>query len=199
MAAKAKRQKTLTGARERILASARQLFAQHGFEGTSTKDIAAHAGVPSGLVFYYFETKDALIEAIFEYNPPLQVATTMWDAARRNPADSIESALKAAYQAIIEHRYQAYILMAETGSSRPTAKRLRQMRKDAIAAYADFFRAQSGSIQPEVDPEVLAQVVSSSLLSAVLLDQPRDPEAYIKALASLVRAGLRPAKKNRAS
>jgi len=193
MAATAKRRKAPTGARERILASARQLFAQLGFEATSTKDIAAHAGVPSGLVFYYFETKDALIEATFENNPPLQVLAKMWEAARQSTTDPIESALRAAYEGMVEHRYQAYIFMAELASSRPITKRLRQMRKDALAVFADFVRDQSGGIKTAIAPEVLAQVISSSMLATVLLDQPRDPEAYIKGLTSVVRAGLKPA------
>ena len=193
MAAKTKRQKVAIGARDKILASARQLFALHGFEGTSTKDIAAHAGVPSGLVFYYFQTKDALIEATFENNPPLEVLAVMSDAARTSTGDPIEAALRAAYEGILEHRYQAYIFVAESGSSRPVAKRLRQLRKDALVAWADFFRAQSPGIQTSVQPEVLAHVVSSSLMLAVLLDQPRDPDPYIKGLTSIVRAGLKPA------
>ncbi len=193
MAAKVKRRKAPATARERILASARQLFAQRGFEGTSTKDIAAHAGVPSGLVFYYFETKDALIDAVFEDNPASHIVTMMWDASRQNTSDPIESALRAAYETALEHRYQAYILMTGTASARPIAKRLRQMRKNALAAFADFFRAQSGGTKPALEPEILAQVVSSSILSAVLLDEPQDVEAYIKGLTSIVRAGLSPA------
>lgn len=63
MATAAKRGENEVGRRERILAAARKLIAEHGLEATSTKAIAAEAGVPSGLVFYYFETKDALIEA----------------------------------------------------------------------------------------------------------------------------------------
>ncbi|MBV8638097.1 MAG: TetR/AcrR family transcriptional regulator [Candidatus Eremiobacteraeota bacterium] len=191
MAAKAKRQKLATGARDRILASARQLFALHGFEGTSTKDIAAHAGVPSGLVFYYFETKDALIEATFENNPPLEVVAVMREAARQNSDAPIEAGLRAAYQGILEHRYQAYIFIAEIGASRPVEKRLRQLRKDAIAAFAGFLREHSGGATTSVQPETLAQIVSASLMAAVLLDQPRDPDAYIKELTSVVLASLR--------
>ena len=193
MAPATKRRKAPAGARERILASARQLFAQHGFEATSTKDIAAHADVPSGLVFYYFETKDALIEATFENNPPAQVLSQMWEAARQNTTTPIESALRAAYEGVLEHRYQAYILTAEIASSRPIAKRLRQLRKDALVAFADFFREQSGGIKTAIEPAVLAQVISSSMLSTVLLDQPRDVDAYIKGLTSVVSAGLKPA------
>lgn len=51
-------------ARERILDSARRLFATRGYRGTPTKDIAIEAGVATGTVFYYFPTKHDLLEAV---------------------------------------------------------------------------------------------------------------------------------------
>lgn len=51
-------------ARERILDSARKLFASRGYRGTPTKDIAVGAGVAAGTVFYYFPTKKDLLEAV---------------------------------------------------------------------------------------------------------------------------------------
>ncbi len=51
-------------ARKRILDAAQYLFASHGFSSTTTKAIAQHARVPSGLIFYYFPTKQSLLESI---------------------------------------------------------------------------------------------------------------------------------------
>jgi len=193
VAAAPKRKKATLGARERILAAARPLIAQHGFEATSTKEIAELAGVPSGLIFYYFETKDALIEAIFDDNLAAQVLQDVRDAARRDPADAIGAAVRALFKRMQEHRYQAFILMAEIVSSRPIAKRLRLLRKNWLVAFAEFLRTRSGGVRTAVDPEMLAQVVGSSIFAAVLVDQPSDVDAYIKGLASIVRTGLAPA------
>ena len=56
--------------RARILAAALQVFATSGFEGSSLREIAAHAGVQHQLVVYHFRTKDALwrevVSSIFE-------------------------------------------------------------------------------------------------------------------------------------
>ena len=46
--------------RERILEVALQSFAELGFDGASTRSIAARAGINQGLIPYYFGTKDAL-------------------------------------------------------------------------------------------------------------------------------------------
>jgi AcrR family transcriptional regulator len=51
---------------EQILESATTLFLKQGFAGTSTTEIARHAGCNQALVHYYFRTKDKLFEAIFE-------------------------------------------------------------------------------------------------------------------------------------
>lgn len=41
--------------------SALELFANHGFHGTSINDIARHAGISKGLLYNYFTSKDELI------------------------------------------------------------------------------------------------------------------------------------------
>jgi AcrR family transcriptional regulator len=47
-------------ARERILAAALQVFAERGFDGARTRDIAERAGVNLGLLSYYFDGKEPL-------------------------------------------------------------------------------------------------------------------------------------------
>jgi AcrR family transcriptional regulator len=51
--------------RERILASAREVFAEHGLAAT-LDDVAAHAGVGVGTVYRRFADKDELIDELFE-------------------------------------------------------------------------------------------------------------------------------------
>lgn len=51
--------------RERVLASARELFAQYGLQ-TTLDEIAHHAGVGVGTVYRRFSSKEALVEALFE-------------------------------------------------------------------------------------------------------------------------------------
>jgi AcrR family transcriptional regulator len=51
--------------KERVRASARRLFAQKGFEATTTRDIAQDAGVNSASVSYYFGGKDKLAVEVF--------------------------------------------------------------------------------------------------------------------------------------
>ena len=51
--------------RTRILDAAEELFMQHGFQGTSMRQLTSRAGVNLAAVNYHFGSKDALIEAVF--------------------------------------------------------------------------------------------------------------------------------------
>lgn len=53
--------------RAAILQAALQVFAEHGYAGSSTRDIAAQAGVHHALIKYYFQNKDALWRAAVTY------------------------------------------------------------------------------------------------------------------------------------
>jgi AcrR family transcriptional regulator len=50
--------------REELLRSAERVFAERGYAGASMSAIAAAAGVSTGNVYRYFETKDALFEGV---------------------------------------------------------------------------------------------------------------------------------------
>jgi AcrR family transcriptional regulator len=51
--------------RQQILAAAVRVFAAKGYESTRVGDIASEAGVAYGLVYHYFTSKDAVLEAVF--------------------------------------------------------------------------------------------------------------------------------------
>ena len=52
--------------RQAVLHAAARLFRQQGFAATSTRDIAAAAGMRSGSPFYHFENKAALLGAVIQ-------------------------------------------------------------------------------------------------------------------------------------
>jgi AcrR family transcriptional regulator len=52
------------GTRECILVAAEQLFAAHGFNGTSLRSVTSLAGVNLAAVHYHFGSKEALLHAV---------------------------------------------------------------------------------------------------------------------------------------
>lgn len=51
---------------QKILYTAEKLFAEKGFDATSTRDIAKSAGVNVSMISYYFGSKEKLFEEIFK-------------------------------------------------------------------------------------------------------------------------------------
>ena len=52
--------------RQRLVESARHLFWERGFAGTSMADLLAHAQVNSGSFYHFFDSKEALLREVLE-------------------------------------------------------------------------------------------------------------------------------------
>ena len=52
--------------RDRLINSARYLFWERGYAGTSMADLLAHADVNSGSFYHFFESKEALLREVLE-------------------------------------------------------------------------------------------------------------------------------------
>ena len=74
------------GTRERILAAAREVFAERGYDGASVRQIAARAGLTDPALYYYFDSKEALHRALLE----VPDATSSLEQPRDTLADGIE-------------------------------------------------------------------------------------------------------------
>jgi AcrR family transcriptional regulator len=72
--------------RAAILAAARELFAAHGYERTTVRDIAARASIDAAMVVRYFGSKDALFARAADFDlrlptledvPPSEIGATL--------------------------------------------------------------------------------------------------------------------------
>jgi len=52
--------------RDRLIDSARYLFWERGYAGTSMSELLAHAEVNSGSFYHFFDSKEALLRAVLE-------------------------------------------------------------------------------------------------------------------------------------
>lgn len=84
--------------RAKVMAAARALFSEHGYEAATIRDIARAAGMSTGAVFANFQDKSDLFEAVMEEDFE-RVADVMRAAAEANPDLPVAERLQAVFGA----------------------------------------------------------------------------------------------------
>src|SRR6185503_20328625 len=64
-ASRASHRAIVTDKREAIMTAALELFVERGFFGTAVPEIADKAGVGAGTIYRHFESKEALVNALY--------------------------------------------------------------------------------------------------------------------------------------
>ncbi|MEW2491259.1 TetR/AcrR family transcriptional regulator [Streptomyces sp. NPDC048411] len=91
----AKPQTRASGKRRRLTTAAARVLHEQGVERTTLADIARAADVPVGNVYYYFKTKDELVEAaLSEHGAHLDELTGRLDQVP-DPRDRLKALIKA--------------------------------------------------------------------------------------------------------
>jgi TetR/AcrR family transcriptional regulator, cholesterol catabolism regulator len=89
--------------RRELVRAAARLFRQHGFDATTTRDIAAAVGMQSGSPFYHFGSKQALLVAVMEDGMRSALATLVETmAVSEARGDSAVAALKTLVRAHLD-------------------------------------------------------------------------------------------------
>ncbi|MBL8338866.1 MAG: TetR/AcrR family transcriptional regulator, partial [Rhodoferax sp.] len=90
-----------------LLAIARRLFAQRGFDRTSLRDIAEEARITKAALYYYFPNKDALYERVVVESLQMLVDTISAELARaKTPTERVHAFMEASADFMDEHRDQ---------------------------------------------------------------------------------------------
>ncbi|MCP3098431.1 TetR/AcrR family transcriptional regulator [Myxococcus sp. K15C18031901] len=156
---------------ERIRAAAKRLFVERGYEGTTVRAIAAEAGVATGTVLVYGETKEALLHELWraEAMPLVEKAvSTVPRGAFVDRCMHLFAPLLAHYASQPE---LARVVVKElpwvTGSAeaahRPALARL----LEALARVVDEGRA-SGELRADLKPDATAALAFSLYYAAVI-------------------------------
>ncbi|WP_436770749.1 TetR/AcrR family transcriptional regulator [Yinghuangia sp. YIM S09857] len=175
--------------RERIVAAAREVFAEDGPEA-SLNEIARRAGVGPGTLYRHFPNRRALAAAVVVERVEVLVA----HAERLLDADSADAALAEWLAAFLAHarlhQGTGIAAMVEDADD-PGADHLGVdcHRLIADAAAALLTRAQrEGTARPDVASADLVQLVVGIALAAELAADPRQPERLLALVLDAVLA-----------
>jgi AcrR family transcriptional regulator len=89
----------------RLLQAALELFATRGYNATTVDAIAAAADVSAGLLYYHFDSKPAVLQAIFEQSLADVQATFAAADREPEPARRLPALLRSAGVIVPRHRH----------------------------------------------------------------------------------------------
>ena len=180
-----------SGSREAILAAARDLFAEHGYEGASMRAIAASAGVDAALVVHFFGSKANLLAAAIDW--PFEPA----EAIPRLLAGGPDEVGKRVVKLMVstwdrEGGRHAVLTLLRSAATEPRAAEL--MHEFTQTRLFAPLLAELGSDQPELRGELAAsQLIGLGMARYVLRFEPlasMAPDGVVALLAPAVQAAL---------
>jgi AcrR family transcriptional regulator len=174
--------------RQRLLDAAEELFATHGFTATTTRAIAERAGTSTGMVFYHFPSKEALLETLLAERSPQADLQAILDQHAGDPRGALHQLARAITTTIDE---RGEILRIMLHAEDPDTRALfRRYVDNAVQALAHYLHAELGGHGlGQRHARVMAQTfLSAVLFSQLLLDQP-DPALRISDTIDLLLHG----------
>lgn len=190
--------------REQIINAAMHVFAHKGFSRATNKDIAHEAGITPGLIYHYFESKEAVLLAIFEDRSPIRVVRSLpEDALTQSPEVFLRFFLSQVLPVVEDESFVQLIrvFLPEVLHNPAIVPLGSQIFQQVLTVFEKFFLAKmsNGEIRT-VDAALVAQSFVSNLIGFVFRRQVlRDPlvmhyshEQIIDTVLSITLNGLLP-------
>ncbi|USG65482.1 TetR/AcrR family transcriptional regulator [Brevibacillus ruminantium] len=156
--------------RERILAAARQLMAQKGYRGATTRKISELAGVNEVTIFRHFKNKECilieLLEEMTEIRPALERAIC---AETSDVRSMLMNYAEAYYNALVERKEVLIICMIEADNHPEVFDLLSRMPQTADDMLSQKLQEmhEAGHL-PKGDFNIAAHMFVSSFFHAFL-------------------------------
>ena len=148
--------------RERVLAAARRLFSERGYEGATIRDIAQAAGMSTGAVFASFADKSELFEEILTADYEV-IYAQMTQAARA--AKTVDEALLGLFGVAYSFHLEQLPLLRASISVSWTRSEVaeRRARNDIKHIFkligVTLQRAvEEGQLKKDIDAKLLAEI-----------------------------------------
>lgn len=156
--------------RRKILDAAARAFLQRGYEATTLQEIAETAGMQAGSLYYHFESKELLLEEVFDIGMR-RVVEAANEAVAALPAeapfaDRLSAAVSAHLEQLLGQGDYTSANIRIFGQA-PAGVRARQL--ELREAYAEWWRAllEEGRARGEVRADADLSLVRMLLFGAM--------------------------------
>jgi TetR/AcrR family transcriptional regulator, cholesterol catabolism regulator len=176
----------------KVLDEAARLFRTRGFEGTSVRDIARAVGILPGSLYCHFDTKEALLVAVYVKGVQ-QITDAVRGAVERetDPWERLEAACIAHLEAILHDDDYAQVVVRVRPGDVPVAHdSLIELRNRYEALFVDLIRELP--LSRSTDRRVLRLMLIGAMNSAQTWYRPGgrfNPRAIARKFISLLRQG----------
>ena len=183
-------------ARGRILAAAERLFAERGFDHTSTALVAAEARVPQGLIFYHFKTKmELLLAVIHQDQASLLDGLLPAPPPAADPEDGLRQAVATLWRqlsAVLGEPSPVRKIIIQELAAHPEIRRRALELHEQMAASVARYLAQASPHPGEPGPahQAAARLLTIAAGMAPLLGEPSLTLIPPDTLAALISDGL---------
>ncbi|HEY7417782.1 MAG TPA: TetR/AcrR family transcriptional regulator [Ktedonobacteraceae bacterium] len=176
--------KAVEDRREQIIDAALHVFSRKGFTKATNKDIAHEAGITPGLIYYYFESKEALFNALIEDRSPLRLLTSLPEWMFELPPEQfLRQLLKQLFNLLESEDFAGLIralvpevVHGDNPYLREALSSILQRGLSIVRVYFDA-KAQRGELRP-LDGALTDQVLIGCIMGFILRRQLfRDPSA----------------------
>ncbi|MGP3976740.1 TetR/AcrR family transcriptional regulator [Streptomyces sp. 8N114] len=172
------------GARERILASARGEFAEHGYDKVSVRAIARGAGVDAALVHHYFGTKEQVFAAAVEgaMAPVISVPDLLEAASPDALGETITRAFLRVWENPATREPVLAIVRSAVNNERAAAVFRGLLTRNLLTRTAAVLKEPDAELRVSL---AAAQLVGAALLRHVIRLEPLASEPLESAVARL--------------
>lgn len=190
--------------RDQIVEAAAQVFAQKGYSGAVVADIAIQANIGKGTVYEYFNSKEDLFFAVFEwFQKKTENAAAVGISALGGGAADRLKVLNDSLMGQWDEIKDAFVLVMEFWAA-SSSTQMRQRFKGAFKQLYDDYRhivsaliregINSGEFRPDVKPEPVAAALVGTwdaLFLQAWFDDSFDPAATANDFLDTVLRGLK--------
>jgi AcrR family transcriptional regulator len=164
-ASKERRLRQKSERRDAILAAARKVFAQRGYDGTTVADIAREAGVAAGTVYLYYSSKTDLFAAL---NLRLYKVINEAIASAEAPLDlagGTRTRIAGVFQAARRHSDLIRLVFLNPDPRTEVARRMKRADEERLKPLADLLRGgMDAGIVRRSDAYVLARIITGLVI-----------------------------------
>ncbi len=119
--------------KERIIQSAKELFSKKGYSHTTVEDIVKHAGLSKGAFYFYFKSKDQLMEELINRMAErTKNIMKRWLEKDVSAKEAIVGHIRDFLVECYEDRHIAYVFFFELMCSKEEFRKLHHLHMEEI-------------------------------------------------------------------